>query len=296
MLLRFHDFNHCPQGKNAVADIITIMSAQLEALGHRVAEPGDFLIGRGLNLVLESFAEEDYLQRIAAAHGRGARFLFVATELPTEVGFNGGTDPGMICRQQVFPEAARYAEGILHLVAGADVTRWYSQHAPSAYAELGYAPSLVRDTVDEDPDYDFCFFGQASGRREVILSRLAMLGRTLVIDRLWLSQKERDRQARRAKVVVQLLATDEVGYPSSTRCAMSICRIGRPVVAEPHSAPGGWDSVVHFSSSMDAFYRDARSMARGDWRSERNLQLAALEATFPPDACLGRALREIGVR
>jgi hypothetical protein len=293
---QFHDFNHCPQGKIAIEDIVAIMGHQMIALGHRVGWPGEanFLNSAGsLNVLLEAFTDEGCIERIAAAHANGARFLYIATEEPTPLGFNSGNAWGMIDRMHVFPEAARYADAILHLVPG--VTEWYSRFAPSAYAELGYAPGLADDGADDaaEPEYDFGFYGQSTPRREKIFERLCGYGSLLTEYRLELPRRERDAMMRHAKVIVQVRAQDNVEYVSSTRCVTALL-LGRPVVAEPHSMRHGWDEVIHFSDDYDSFCQDART-ATYEWRAIRAGQLARLARVLPPEFCLGRALTAVGI-
>ena len=91
MLFQFNTWNHCPQGKIIVEDITRIMGAQMAALGHEVRWSDDSFIEDGVNVVLESFADDPRpLELISAAHAAGRRFLCVATEEPTATGFNHG--------------------------------------------------------------------------------------------------------------------------------------------------------------------------------------------------------------
>jgi len=111
---------------------------------------------------------------MSAARAQGARFLILATEEPTDKGFNHGTQKEMVVRQEIFPEAAKHCDGILHLVPGEHVTRWYSQFAPAAYADLGYARTLIRPDVIQ-PEFDFGFYGSLTKRRLKILKKLAAM-------------------------------------------------------------------------------------------------------------------------
>ena len=124
---RWSTFNHCPQGKIIVEDITVTMGSQIAALGHKVTwtEEADFIPReQGWNVVLECFADDativavPIVETLAKAHAAGCRFLCVATEEPGEVGFNSALDPGMILRQNAFPAAARYLDGILRSGAG----------------------------------------------------------------------------------------------------------------------------------------------------------------------------------
>src|SRR5215469_9524900 len=142
----FHLFQHTPAGRQSLVDVIGIIGNQLRALGHNaIHDPlnddayprGWFPASRGFNVIVEGFTPHT-IAEIAAAHAEGARFICLATEEPTPKGFNHGTSKEMVARQEIFPEAMKYFEGIIHLVPGKRITDWYVQFAPTAQAELGY--------------------------------------------------------------------------------------------------------------------------------------------------------------
>lgn len=298
MLFQFNTFNHCRQGQIIVEDITRILGGQLIALGHKVEWSNEgFLLGRDeMNVVLESFADDPRtLERMTAARAVGCRFLIVATEEPTTAGFNHGLEPAMVDRQNAFPAAASLADGVLHLVPGDHVTRWYSQFAPAAHAEIGFAPGLVDDPDDVEPDHDFGFYGKVTWRREQMLARLEQASGTSVlrITSLDVPRRERDAMMRRARVIVQIRANDEWGMVSSTRCATALS-FGRPVIAEPHPFSRPWDEVVNFSSSIDSFYDDAMRAARA-WPPLHAQQMMKFKERLSPEVCVGRPLSEIGI-
>ena len=222
----------------------------MNALGHDAKWIPDNKLfagaGNGINIVIEGFSPWSVAE-LASARANGARFLILATEEPTDKGFNHGTQSEMARRQEIFPEAAKHCDGILHLVPGENVTRWYSQFGvPAAYADLGYARTLVRPDAVQ-PEFDFGFYGSLTPRRLKILKKLAkMIGTQkavkLVVD--FETQDERDREMQRAKVIVQVRKFEEMGLVSSSRCATALS-IGRPVVAEPHELAKPWDEVGH---------------------------------------------------
>ncbi len=290
MEFSFSSFNHCREGKIIIEDITRIMGCQMMALGHEVqwTEEAAFIEG-GLNIILESFIDEGTIPRIAEAHARGCRFLYVATEEPTPNGFNHGLEPAMIDRQNAFPEAAQYAVGTLCLMPGDHVTAWYSQHAPAAYAELGHSPAM-EDFGTIEPDVDFGFYGRQTWRRDQMLGRL---GVNLRISSLDVPRLQRDAMMRRARVIVQVRANEEWGMVSSTRCATAL-NLGRPIIAEPHPFSKPWDEIVDFSASVDAFFDDARSAA-ADWQRLHAEQMARFRERLTPEHCVGQALRQIGV-
>jgi hypothetical protein len=302
-------FNHNTTGIRSLEDIIEIISSQLIALGHTSAwdRTNDKMVTpeAGINILVEGFTEQN-LEIIKLMHGAGARFIVLATEEPTEKGFNFGTQEEMVQRQKIFPLVAPYIEGIIHLVPGEHVTRWYSQFAPSAYTELGFAPRLLRQHVPivvknkdgtkriiDEPDFDFGFYGSYTPRRQKLLNRMAKKTQTtikLMVD--FGTREDRDNEMRRAKVILQVRKFDEMGLVSSSRCNTALC-IGRPVVAEPHDLCKPWDEVVRFSKTQESFFDEAM-LAKSMWRSIHATQLAKFKEKFPPEVCIGAALEKIG--
>lgn len=290
--------NHNLIGQRSLEDVIGILGHQLRALGHgAVWNPANdkLLTGdAGINIVVEGFTPGS-IHVMDQAHSQGARFLILATEEPTPRGFNHGTQIEMVKRQEMFPEAAKLCEGVLHLVPGERITQWYGQFAPSAPVELGYASTLVRSGY-EDPEYDFGFYGSLSKRRLAILKRLAnrvMTQKAVKIVADFATQDDRDREMRRAKVIVQVRKFEAMGLVSSSRCNTALC-LGRPVIAEPHELSHPWDEIVRFSKTMDRFYDDAL-MVRAAWRGIHADQFAKFKEKLSPQVCVGNALEKIGV-
>jgi hypothetical protein len=290
--------NHSEVGQRSLEDVIAIFGHQINALGHKAvwdASNTKLVSGAdGINVIVEGFTK-DSVNLVANAAQQGARWIILATEEPSERGFNQGTQREMVYRQERFPDAAKYCEGILHLVPGEHVTKWYGQFAPAAPIELGYAPTLVRIT-DKEPDYEFGFYGSLTPRRHSILKRLAKRVGTekavrLVVD--FATQQERDETMRRAKVIIQVRKFESMGLVSSSRCNTALC-LGRPVVAEPHLLSKPWDEVVRFSDTIEGFYSQCL-LVRAAWRGVWASQFEKFKAKFPPEVCVGRALDHIGV-
>lgn len=322
MLFNFVLYNHSAAGQRSLEDVIGIMGHQLRALGHQaIWVPGkaDFIAPRdGVNVLVEGFTEP-IIKDIARCHAEGARFICLATEEPTEKGFNHGIQKEMAERQRVFPRVAPYLEGILHLVPGTAVTTWYGRHAPSAAVELGYAPTLV-GKANSAPTWDVGFYGSLSKRRLAILKTAAKklggpgcriagtkdgdgivaytaTGQTRNVIRIvqdFAPQAQRDAIMRDCGISVQIRKFEQMGLVSNCRLAMSIGVLGLPVVAEPHLLSGEWADIVQFSKSLDAFYGDLITATR--LRSAIHAgQLARMKEKMTPERCIGRALHEIGL-
>ncbi len=298
MQFLFNLFNHNELGQTSLHDPMGIIGHQLQALGHKVVwETGNehwLTQDAGINLVVEGFTPVS-TNAIQKGYEAGARFICIATEEPTPRGFNHGRDREMVRRQEMFPHAAKYFDGILYLVPGAG--DWYNQWAPSAYVELGYAATLVRPGDIAQPQFDFGFFGSLSRRRLKILKQLArFIGteKAIRVEASFPDQVVRDKAVREARVILQIRKHEEMGLVSSSRCNTALC-LGRPVVAEPHLLSKPWDEVIKFSEDSEAFFQDC-FMARNVWRSLHATQFEKFREKMPPDFCVGRALREIGLK
>lgn len=298
MLFSFWMANHTLMGQRSLEDVIGIFGHQLRALGHEAIwdKSNSKLIfpDRGYNVLVEGFTPP-IVELIASYHARGARFLCLATEEPTPKGFNWGTQPEMIRRQEWFPLIAPYLDGIFALVPGRHVTDWYGRHAPTAYVELGFAPSLVRPQYRR-PTFDFGFYGSVSPRRLKILKKLARRADKpnavrVVAD--FKTQRERDEAMQEAKVVVQLRKFDAMGLVSSSRCNTALC-LGRPVVAEPHELSKPWDEIVYFAPEKKDFVNLCFEVL-ADWPRHHAMQFNEFARRLTPEFCVGRALAEIGL-
>jgi hypothetical protein len=299
MKFLINTFNQSHLGERSLEDPIAIVGHQLAALGHSVAWANDrFLMPDvGINIVTEGFSPQS-TQSISLAHSHGARFICLATEEPTPRGFNHGYYAEWVSRQNEFPKTAKCFEGILYLVPGTG--EWYSQFAPAAHIELGYADTLMRVDETIEPTHDFGFFGSWTEHRREVCERLTkMVGvkpkgeKAVIFISNFSDQLTRDKEMEKARVILQLKRRDEMGVVSSTRCNTALC-LGRPVIAEPHEYSKPWDGVVRFSETPETFFRDAMAM-RDAWKEEYAAQFARFRSKFTPEFCVGRALKEINL-
>lgn len=300
MFFKFTMWNHSPMGQRSLEDVIGIIGKQLEALGHQcIWIPGDAqFIGAndGVNVVVEGFTPL-HTSDLARAHAAGARFLCLATEEPTDKGFNQGTQKEMVARQEWFIPAAKYFDGIIHLVQGERVNKWYNQFAPSAAAELGYARSLIRSIHHSEPKFEVGFFGSLSKRRLQILKRLAKRinkPNAIRVEATFAEQDVRDKLMQEAKVIVQIRKFDTMTLFSNSRAVTTICN-GRPLVCESgHEASDEWRGIVPFAKTEEEFY-NLVFMALATWRGLHAGQLDKFKTIMTPERCIGRALDEIGI-
>jgi len=305
----FSLMNHTEIGKASLHDVVDILGQQLRSLGY-IAEYQNHPEGHpwtlirpeiGYNVMVEGFTPQ-VIEAIATAHAEGFRFICLATEEPTPLGFNYGKPREMRERQEMFPEAAKFFDAILHLVPGERVGHWYSQFAPTAYVELGYSEALIRPQY-HIPTHDFVFFGSLSPRRRKLLQRLADFtvgqgaprANVVRICMTFPSQGERDKILQEGKVVVQIRKDEELGLVSSSRCCTSLYN-GRPVIAEPHdedlSYP--WNEIVRFTKSEHEFLLQAK-LALSRWETLHQEQFARFKAKLTPTVCIGDALKRLGI-
>lgn len=308
----FHLWNHTDAGQRSLEDVIGIIGHQLRALGHMAVwdphndprskdNPVDgnlrFVVGPNqYNVIVEGFTKPIVSLLEKAYTETGARFVCLATEEPTEKGFNHGTQREMVWRQDVFPEAAKYFDAIWHLVPGKRVNEWYGQFAPTEYVELGYAPTFVRRETQRNPPYDVGFYGSATPRRMQLLRKLhRKTGCSIRIMSDFSEQEVRDRALQEAKIVVQIRKFDEMGLVSSSRCNTALS-CGRPVVAESHdltlSKP--WDEIVQFSNDEDDFITRVRLMIPR-WRDAHHFQFNRFKEKLTPRVCIGEAIARQGL-
>src|SRR6266702_109016 len=267
-LYLFHLWNHNKYGKKSLEDVIGILGHQIRALGHQAvwdptndARPdGSYdlkfvLQNQGYNVIVEGFTPK-IIEILADGYSKGAKFVCIATEEPTPRGFNHGISREMRWRQETFPLAAKYIEGIVHLVPGQHVTDWYGQHAPTAFADLGYAPTLLRQETVSEPEWDFGFFGSLSPRRHSILKKLSRMmlnsPRAVRIVSSFPDQVTRDRIMQNTKVIVKLRKYRQMGLVSNSRCNTALC-LGRPIIAEAHEYSKPWDEIVKFTETEEEF-------------------------------------------
>ena len=310
--------NHTPSGQRSLEDVVGIWGHQMRALGHHVVwDPSnDKFLARETGIIVIVVGFTDFsISAIAIGHAAGARFICLATEEPTDKGFNHGRDREMVFRQQNFARAGKYFEAIFHLVPGDHVRQFYSQFAPSSYVELGYAPTLRRPSAKE-PTYNFGFFGSLTPRRLKILKRLARhvgTEKAVRIESTFPSQEDRDRVMGEARVIVQVRKYEEMGLVSNSRCNTAL-HLGRPVVAEAHTIADKWDGIVRFSKHCSSCATNQRKRSRNDfcedcvknflndallaqamWRGIHNTQFSLFKERMGPEYCVGRALKEVNL-
>lgn len=288
-------FNHNELGQRSLEDVIGIIAHQLRACGHVIEYSNNHMIHPydGYNILVEGFTQWSIDMLRKAQQLRGARYIFIATEEPGELGFNGIKHGDMRSRQELFPQAAELCDGVLALVPGAE--SWYGRFAPAKHIELGYAPTLVREQKG-DPEWIYGFYGSVTKRRATMFRKLERRARgekTLRLVTSFLPGAERDKAMMQAKIILQIRIIEHLGLVSSSRCATAL-HLGRMVYAEPHKHSHPWDQVIEFAKSTEEFVESAIGYLPF-WRSKYQQQLARFKDIMSPRNCVGRQIEELGL-
>jgi hypothetical protein len=130
-------------------------------------------------------------------------------------------------------------------------------------------------------------------RRLNILNRIVRKGGTVRAISTMPEAAYRDKEMRRARVLLQLRINEKMGLVSSCRCATAL-HLGRPVVAEPHALSEYWKDVIHFSKSESALLDDA-FMVKSLWKSYYAKQMAKFKELLSPERCIGEPLKKLGI-
>lgn len=279
----FNLFNQSDLGKTSLVDPMNNIAKQLEDCGHVVKWYDDALIAHeDLYMIVFDGFHESQVPLFKDFHERGGKLIIVATEEPTDNGFNHGAIKHMVGRSERFAAIAPYATAIWYLVPG---STWYEQFCPATFLDLGYSPRLIR-RWDIPVEFDVGFFGSVTKRRAEMLKKFAAYGLRLHIPKFGDSEF-RDREISRCKVVVQLRSYEQMGLLSSSRCSTAL-HLGRPVLAEPHGNPGKWPDIIRFED-IDFMAYMAEQMAN-NWQEEHANQMAKFMELMPASKVMAKAL------
>jgi len=302
MHFRFCWANHeAGSSRRSLEDIVLIVAHQLMALGHTWDISDDELIVEApepvVNILVEGFEDGPCFADIERLHDAGARIGILATEQPTPLGFNWGADPLMVKRQAFFHRAAALADWIMPLVPGDEVLAWYAQFGkPVAYLPLGFAPTLLVKPYAGKKRWHFGTYGGAvdkGNRRHAVVKRFAAAGYPVRVVGGFPERAVRDAEMDQCHAILQIRPNDDAELVSSCRIATMLHR-GLPVVAEPHKLAQGYDELITFAPTEADFVRTAilvRATARGTYEA----QLQRFQRRFSPQACIGRALEQVGL-
>lgn len=305
MQFRFSLWNH-GSGRASLHDLVETLACQAVGLGHQISyaqsclptlEVGgvvsDHLIEPpGVNVLFESFEDEETVKRLETIAAQGIRFIIIFTETPGIRGFNdrhGRDDELMVERQHYFPRAAAVAAGIGCLVSTAiEYCRRYNSH--SHYLEIGYAPlreAKIRTYAIRT--FDYAFSGGLGGRRRQIIKDLDDAGLRIVTpERMYGDITERNAVIVRAHGVLGLRDNPKWQIPSSSRFSTAL-HCGCFVCPEYHDIKTPWRDVLDWpaSKTFNSFVDLCRDLAaKPELTYQRQLHrfktLMAPERTLQP--------------
>lgn len=275
----FSLFNYRIGGWESYQDIVRILRAQLEELGHDVSESDEFAPPPAVNLIFEGFNLPSVVATLCQVADAGYAPVCIATEKPTQM-----TPHGFLWNHHVnnywgeraygFCAASRCFIACWCLVAGSAhrLKSWVSRCAD---IELGFSNKLL--CKDEEPVADFCAFGSSSPRRVAVVAELRRAGHSVRIVPHTASLAERDATIRSVKVVVDIKPHDWWSLVSSTRIVAALHQ-RRPVVVEARDSmeQSPWFRVARFQRPGEGFVDAARGVL-ANWCQARDYQrLAAM--------------------
>lgn len=195
--------NHPAGSHNSVMDIITPMVAGLVDMGHDVnitetVEDGDCLL-----ILTDLFIHP--LSEILPQFKRP--YAVIQSELMTGKTFNN--DNFFIPRYDSFMHVCDNAEFVIYLVGETNV------NCPAFKCELGYSRFLENDS-EEEKEFDLCFFGTPSGRRDDLIRKIASLGHTIAFCQNTHTQ-QRNVLLKKSRWNLGLKPHWNVKFPSITR-------------------------------------------------------------------------------
>ena len=296
-------YNHDEIGASTLDDLVEAVGHQLHDLGHTVCRT-DFGLHHPptINIIFEGFCSLLTVHELKRAKdAMGARIWLMNTERPSTNGFNNwsGNHP-MAIRWRMLPEALKWIDGVSCLVPGA-ASVIKKLHPNTVDMELGYSPSRV-DKIDVEPEWDYVFFGLFSERRKEIIRKLEKGGLSVKYNaeawnnpfKSFVDRNVRDDWTRRSRGVLHIKQQANWQIVSNSRCCTAI-HLRRGVMSDPHNAPeSAYQKIIRSSRTHGSFVDDCITF-RDNWREEATRQMDAMKTILPPEACVGAAIKKLGM-
>lgn len=273
MHFHFNLANHTPRGRLSLQDLVDVLSAQLQDLGHEVSHAdGRAIRSPGINVFFEGFVGGT-AERVADLRREGKRYLIVATERP---GREASSAEVTADRLQGMAVCGRGADALWALDPQA-VPYLLTLGPAAAHAELGHSPRNLRPDSDEPPEFDFGFYGTMTPDRIQAIWALKARGHTVHTVPDVVEGFERDREMQRARVILN--TPSQAGAPFSSSRANTALNLRRPIAAMAHDGPTPWRRVVPFVARED--FVETAEAALSNWRAVWLMQYAAFAKELP---------------
>jgi hypothetical protein len=248
-------FNFVLSADAQAGDQVDDLRDQIEAQGHIfVVTRGQFLPPPIQNVFSEGTRETlQHPNRMHEMARAGYALIALVTEQPTLVTreglvWNYMTSESWERRAEIFVEVAPALTAAWSYVPGAAaVLRRFVRSAADIEMAWGARFDRIRSTAV--PQFDFCFFGGMTTRRQRVLAAIAKRGHKLDIIPHSSTLARRDERIPHSKIVLDIKQYHWWELVSSVRYVTALaCQ--RPVVAETRSphAQRGWENAVRFAS------------------------------------------------
>lgn len=216
MNLTFTLANHAETGHGSVLDIIMPLMAGFKELGHTIYMDDDW--DREGLLVLTDHFPQSVLDRVKALQ---RPYAVIQSELVTGNTFNNET---MFSRRyDGFMRVCEDAQFVIYLVGETNV------QCPAFKAELGYT-HFMEEEESIDKEFDLCFFGTHSMKRQQTMEILSDLGSKVAYCQNVSTQK-RNEILRKSRWNLGMKPHWDVRFPSVTRINAAL-HCGTPTIYE----------------------------------------------------------------
>jgi len=271
----FHLFtgNHCPLGRKTLFDMMEWLTAGLTDLNHKVTV-GDTIAPSAMNVIWENFHDSD--ERLFSE--QRFKFGLIATEVPTGHTFNWLEYDPWLTRRRSFEKIAPRAEFIWSMVK--EPVEDYKKWAPAAFLELGFSEKLVDPAFDEEPQFDFGFYGlNVTPHRREMLERLKDRCAIAMPDRFLLG-RELNKFIASAKVGICLKHLPDWPVASPVRLSRYL-HSKRGIAAEYAPLPTGPSAFVPMARKDQDFAEFCLEVLHGPWKRQAEEAYERFRAAMP---------------
>lgn len=271
MRLHFCTFNHDPVGRSTLVDMAAWFIAGLVDSGHKATFSESHLEPGAINLFWECF----HPGMGAQIRETGVTYGIIATEIPTGSTFNWREEPHWKQRFDAFLDVASGASFVWTMVES--TIPFYARFCPTAFMELGFSERLIPPYIDNEPEFDFSFFGLRTAYRMAAVDRIRKHARVEWPEH-FLSPKEVGALIGKTRVGLNFKQSERWPVPSPTRLGRLIMA-KRGVAAERTEvatrqggiaglAPPGQDFADFALQTLNSGWKQRAENAFADYRDQ----------------------------